>query len=58
MPDRKKRAERRAQHNAEVEASQARMRISIAETERLVDESEEMLKRHRQEREEDDANGK
>ena len=55
MLDRKKRAERRAQHTAEVEASQARLRVSIAETERLVDGSDQMLKRHRRECDEDDA---
>ena len=58
MLDRKKRAERRAQHTAEVEASQVKLRESIAETERLVDESDQMLKRHRRECDEDDANGK
>lgn len=54
MPDAKKRAERRAQQTAEVEASQADLRKSIAETDRLVDQSEQMLRRHRKEREEDD----
>ena len=39
----------------EIEASQEALRASIAETERLVEESDEMLKRHRQEREDDDA---
>jgi cold shock CspA family protein len=52
---RKKRAARREQQELEVEESQARLRTSIAETERLVDESDHMLKRHRQERETDDA---
>ncbi len=45
---------RRTQQVREVEESQTRMRKSIAETERLVGESEEMLRRHRQEREDDD----
>ena len=58
MPDREKRAERRAQHTAEVEESQARLRVSIAETERLVGESEDMLRRHRKESEEDEASAK
>ena len=31
------------------------MRASIAETERLVDESDKMLRRHRKECEDDDA---
>ena len=55
MPDRKSRAERRAQHTAEVEASQANLRKSIAETERLVGESDKMLRRHRDECDADDA---
>ena len=54
MPDSRKRAERRKQQAAEIEASQARLRENIAETERLVDESEQMLRRHRQECEDDD----
>ena len=49
MPDSKSRAARRAQQTAEVEASQVKLRTSIAETERLVDESEDMLRRHRNE---------
>ena len=52
---RKKRAERREQQEREVEESQTRLRANIAETERLVGESDKMLKRHRQEREADDA---
>ena len=40
MSDRKKRAERREQQSREVEASQKALRESIAETERLVDDSE------------------
>ena len=49
MPTSKDRAERRDRHAAEVEASQAELRKSICETERLVDESEAMLRRHRSE---------
>ena len=49
MPDKKQRAERREQHSREVEASQKALRESIAESERLVGESEEMLRRHRKE---------
>ena len=37
-----------------VEESQAQLRKNISETERLVSESEKMLRRHRQELEEDD----
>jgi hypothetical protein len=43
------------QHTAEIEASQDALRKSIAETERLVGESDKMLRRHRRECEEDDA---
>lgn len=58
MPDRKSRAERREQQAREIEQNQAAMRASIAETQRLVDESEAMLRRHRQERDdEDEADG-
>lgn len=53
--DAKQRAERRKQHTAEIEASQDSLRKSIAETERLVGESDDMLRRHRQECEDDDA---
>jgi hypothetical protein len=55
MTDRKQRAERREQQSREVEANQEALRKSIAETDRLVGESEAMLRRHRQEREDDDA---
>ena len=55
MSDPKKRAERRKQHTAEIEASQEGLRVSIAETERLVGESEKMLRRHRQECEDDEV---
>ena len=54
MPDAKRRAARREQQAHEVEESQAALRKSIAETQRLVDESDEMLERHRRERETDD----
>ncbi|MFN3727398.1 MAG: hypothetical protein ACK4SZ_13975 [Allosphingosinicella sp.] len=55
MPDRKKRAQRREQQAREVEESQAALRRSISETQRLMDESDAMLARHRRERDEDDA---
>lgn len=55
MADKQKRAERREQQAREVEASQELLRGSIAETDRLVVEANEMLKRHHQEREDDDA---
>ena len=54
MSDKKQRAERRERHAREVEDSQRALRESISETERLVGESEKMLRRHREEREEDD----
>ncbi len=55
MPDRKAKADRREQQAREVEKNQAALRVSIAETERLVGESEEMLRRHREECEADDG---
>ena len=55
MPTPKDRAERRDRQAAEVEASQANLRRSIAETERLVGESDEMLRRHRKENEDADT---
>lgn len=54
MPDKKKRAERREQQSQEIEANQKALRDSIAETQRLVGESEAMLRRHREERAADD----
>lgn len=44
-----RRADRQARHQAEIEASQAALRASVAETDRLIGESEEMLRRHRRE---------
>jgi hypothetical protein len=55
MPTRKDRAEQRERQAAEVEAGQAALRKSIKETERLVEESDEMLRRHRNEQEAGDA---
>ena len=43
------RGERRERHAAEVEASQGALRESIAATEKLVDKSDRMLRRHRKE---------
>lgn len=57
MADKKRRADRRVKQAAEVEASQAELRKSIAETARLVGESDKMLCRHRRECDEDDAMG-
>ena len=55
MPTAKDRAARRKRQSAEAEAAQVELRQSIAETERLVDQSNEMLRRHRQEAEDGDA---
>jgi hypothetical protein len=49
------RAARRERHAAEIEESQAALRKSIAETARLVDESDAMLRRQLKEREDADA---
>lgn len=54
MPDKARRDARHKQHALEVEQSQAALRKSIAETERLVTKSDEMLERHRRERESDE----
>lgn len=43
------RKERRERHAQEVEASQQNLRDNIAETERLLTASDNMLKRHRRE---------
>ena len=43
------RAERRDRQASEVEASQVALRESVAVTEKLVDESDTMLRRHRKE---------
>lgn len=50
-----RRLSRAAQQSREIEENQEALRRSIAETERLVSESESMLRRHRQEREADEA---
>ena len=49
------RAERRERHTSEVEASQDALRESIAVTEKLVDESDRMLRRHREECDDEEA---
>jgi hypothetical protein len=54
MPDRKRRAALRKQQATEVEESQRALRQSIAHTESLVSKSDEMLERHRREREKDE----
>jgi hypothetical protein len=51
--DAERAAARRKRHTSEIEASQAGLRASIAETDRLVGESEEMLRRHHKECDDD-----
>jgi len=55
MPDKERRDARRKQQAREVKESQSALRISIADTQRLVSKSDEMLERHRREREQDDS---
>lgn len=47
-------SERRERHCAEMEANQAELRESIKTTERLVTQSDDILRRHRNECEADD----
>ena len=56
MQDRKTKTSRRAQQAHEVEENQSALRKNIAEAARLVDEADKMLRRHHQEREDDEAN--
>lgn len=49
-----KKRERDEQQAREIENNQAALRRSIEETSRLVNESDAMLRRHKQEREEDE----
>ena len=55
LPTRPSRAERREQQALDVEDSQTALRESISETQRCVDQSDLMIKRHRQECVDDDA---
>jgi hypothetical protein len=57
MPTPKDRLERRARQTAEVEDNQAKLRASITETKRLVEESDKMLRRHRAEWDRADGQG-
>jgi hypothetical protein len=50
-----RRSSRAARQSREIEENQEALRPSIAETERPVSQSEDMLRRHRREREEDEA---
>ena len=49
MSESESRDDRRERHTQEVEASQREQRASIEKTQRLLDQSDAMLKRHRQE---------
>ena len=49
MPDPETRRERRERHAQDVEESQKQLRESIARTNKLLDDSQKMLRRHRQE---------
>ena len=57
MPDRKQREARRAQQALEIERNQEALRLSIAESRRLIDEAAEITRRHRREIEEDEESG-
>ena len=57
MPDSSSRKARQDRHASEVEESQRALRRSISDTQRLLDESDEMLKRHRDECAEEDEDG-
>jgi len=49
MPDSETRSDRRERQTREVEDSQHELRASIEKTQQLLDQSDAMLKRHRQE---------
>ena len=51
MPNKERRAELRKKQATEVEESQTALRESIAQTQRLVSKSDDMLERHRREQE-------
>ena len=57
MPDRKQREARRAQQAQEIERNQEALRLSIAESKRLIDEAAEITRRHRREIDEDEETG-
>ena len=55
MPDPRSRKARQDRHANEVEESQRALRRSIDDTQKLLDASDEMLKRHRRECDDEDA---
>ena len=54
MPDPETRKERRERQHRELEESQRQLRDSIAKTQRLLNESDEIIRRHRRESEGDE----
>jgi hypothetical protein len=54
MPDPTSRKTRQDRHAREIEKSQSELRDSISKTQQLLDESDDMLKRHRRECDEED----
>ena len=54
MDHRETKEERRKRQTREVEESQKALRDSIARTQSLLDQSDEMIKRHRRESDEDE----
>ena len=49
MPDKEGRAARRERQSQELEKNQSDLRTSIADSKRLVDEANAMIRRHRDE---------
>ncbi len=58
IPDKDSRASRRERQSSELEKNQTDLRASIAESKRLVDEADAMIRRHRDECEAAEAGGK
>jgi len=54
IPDKEARTARRNRQAKEVEENQRQLRVSIATSQRLVDEADAMIKRHRDESDEAD----
>jgi hypothetical protein len=49
IPDKERRSQRRERQSRELEKNQQELRTSIAESKRLVDEADAMIRRHRDE---------
>jgi hypothetical protein len=56
MTDKTQRDSRRTQQAMEIEANQAALRASIAESQRLIDEASQITRRHKREIDEDETN--